>query len=119
MHTRLKPFSSVCNAAVRSGDYYLFEDLGEKIELDLMTAKTPTVVHDVQLRQRLASKQTVEQVRNCDRFIHSFAMRALFTAFNMLRVIIMLQELIQMTNNKQNAATQQSYAKNSHQSNTA
>lgn len=56
----------VCGAAVRSGDYYLFEDLGEKIELDLMTAKAPDVVSDLQLRQRLASKQTVEQVREID-----------------------------------------------------
>lgn len=34
-----------------------------KIELDMMTDKTPAVVSDVQLRQRLASKQTIEQVR--------------------------------------------------------
>lgn len=50
-------------AAVRSGDYYLFEDMNMKIELDMMTDKTPAVVSDVQLRQRLASKQTIEQVR--------------------------------------------------------
>lgn len=67
----------VCCAAVRSGDYYLFEDLGEKIELDLMTAKAPAVVSDLQLRQRLASKQTVEQVREID-FVDEMSVCGIF-----------------------------------------
>lgn len=62
LHTYYANLRAIRFAAVRAGDYYLFEDLGEKIELDLMTAKMPSVVNDVQMRQRMASKQTIEQV---------------------------------------------------------
>lgn len=50
------------NAAVRSGDYYLFEDLDEKVELDLLHERPSAGIDDAITDRKLADKLTVEQV---------------------------------------------------------
>lgn len=50
------------SAAVRSGDYYLFDDFGEKVELDLMDAKPATAVSDQQLKRRMSTRRSLKQV---------------------------------------------------------
>lgn len=51
------------NAAVRSGDYYLFEDLDEKVELDLLHERPSAGIEDAITDRKLADKQTFEQVK--------------------------------------------------------
>lgn len=50
------------NAAVRSGDYYLFEDLDEKVELDLLHERPSAGIEDTITERKLGDKMTVEQV---------------------------------------------------------
>lgn len=48
--------------AVRSGDYYLFEDLDEKVELDLIHERPSAAINDAMPDKKLGDKLTVEQV---------------------------------------------------------
>lgn len=48
--------------AVRSGDYYLFADLDEKIELDLINERASAGIEDSMAEKKLADKMTIEQV---------------------------------------------------------
>lgn len=48
--------------AVRSGDYYLFADLDEKIELDLINERASAGIQDTMAEKKLADKMTIEQV---------------------------------------------------------
>lgn len=48
--------------AVRSGDYYLFEDLDEKVELDLLHERPSAVIDDAITDRKLSDKMTIEQV---------------------------------------------------------
>lgn len=50
------------NTAVRSGDYYLFEDLDEKVELDLIHERPSAGIEDALSDKKLADKLTIEQV---------------------------------------------------------
>lgn len=50
-------------AAVRSGDYYLFEDLDEKVELDLLHERPSAGIEDAITDRKLGDKLTVEQVK--------------------------------------------------------
>lgn len=50
--------------AVRSGDYYLFEDLDEKVELDLLHERPSAGIDDAITERKLSDKMTIEQV-NC------------------------------------------------------
>lgn len=49
--------------AVRSGDYYLFEDLDEKVELDLLFEQPSAGIDDAMNDHKLSDKLTIEQVR--------------------------------------------------------
>lgn len=53
--------SNVC-IAVRSGDYYLFEDLDEKVELDLIHERPSAGIEDALSDKKLGDKLTIEQV---------------------------------------------------------
>lgn len=53
---------SCFSTAVRSGDYYLFEDLDEKVELDLLYECPSGGIEDAITDRKLADKMTVEQV---------------------------------------------------------
>lgn len=58
-----------CITAVRSGDYYLFEDLDEKVELDLIHERPSAGIEDAMTDKKLNDKLTIEQVRDsghCD-----------------------------------------------------
>lgn len=48
--------------AVRSGDYYLFEDLDEKVELDLLHERPSAGISDAITDRKLGDKMTLEQV---------------------------------------------------------
>lgn len=48
--------------AVRSGDYYLFEDLDEKVELDLLHERPSAGIDDAITDRKLSDKMTIEQV---------------------------------------------------------
>lgn len=48
--------------AVRSGDYYLFADLDEKIELDLINERASAGIEDTMAEKKLADRMTMEQV---------------------------------------------------------
>lgn len=48
--------------AVRSGDYYLFEDLDEKVELDLIHERPSAGIEDALSDKKLGDKLTIEQV---------------------------------------------------------
>ncbi|XP_031619375.1 piezo-type mechanosensitive ion channel component isoform X7 [Contarinia nasturtii] len=48
--------------AVRSGDYYLFEDLDEKVELDLLHERPSAGIDDAITDRKLSDKLTIEQV---------------------------------------------------------
>lgn len=48
--------------AVRSGDYYLFEDLDEKVELDLLYKQPSAGIDDTITDRKLSDKLTIEQV---------------------------------------------------------
>lgn len=50
-------------AAVRSGDYYLFEDLDEKVELDLLHERPSAGIEDAITDRKMGDKLTVEQVK--------------------------------------------------------
>lgn len=50
------------NIAVRSGDYYLFADLDEKVELDLIHERPSAGIEDSLADKKLADKLTIEQV---------------------------------------------------------
>ncbi|XP_055299198.1 piezo-type mechanosensitive ion channel component isoform X29 [Sitodiplosis mosellana] len=47
--------------AVRSGDYYLFEDLDEKVELDLLHQRPSAGIDDAITDRKLSDKMTIEQ----------------------------------------------------------
>jgi hypothetical protein len=47
---------------VRSGDYYLFEDLDEKVELDLLHERPSAGIDDAITDRKLSDKMTIEQV---------------------------------------------------------
>lgn len=47
---------------MRSGDYYLFEDLDEKVELDLIHARPSAGIEDTLSDLKLADRKTLEQV---------------------------------------------------------
>lgn len=49
--------------AVRSGDYYLFEDLDEKVELDLLHERPSAGIDEAMADRKLSDKLTIEQVR--------------------------------------------------------
>lgn len=53
---------SLRKIAVRSGDYYLFADLDEKIELDLINERASAGIEDTMAEKKLADKMTIEQV---------------------------------------------------------
>ncbi|XP_031619369.1 piezo-type mechanosensitive ion channel component isoform X2 [Contarinia nasturtii] len=48
--------------SVRSGDYYLFEDLDEKVELDLLHERPSAGIDDAITDRKLSDKLTIEQV---------------------------------------------------------
>lgn len=48
--------------AVRSGDYYLFEDLDEKVELDLLHERPSAGIDDAMTDKKMSDKMTIEQV---------------------------------------------------------
>lgn len=54
-------FVKMC-AAVRSGDYYLFEDLDEKVELDLLHERPSAGIEDEITDRKMGDKMTMEQV---------------------------------------------------------
>lgn len=58
------------NTAVRSGDYYLFRDLDEKIELDLINERASAGIEDTMAEKKLADKMTMEQVGARDIYIN-------------------------------------------------
>lgn len=49
-------------SAVRSGDYYLFADLDEKIQLHLLSERASAAIADTITEKKLADKMTIEQV---------------------------------------------------------
>lgn len=53
---------SFTKTAVRSGDYYLFEDLDEKVELDLFNERPSAAIDDAITERKLSDKLTIEQV---------------------------------------------------------
>lgn len=55
-------FSQNATLAVRSGDYYLFEDLDEKVELDLLHQRPSAGIEDTITDRKMADKMTVEKV---------------------------------------------------------
>lgn len=55
-------FFTRAKTAVRSGDYYLFADLDEKIELDLINERASAGIEDSMAEKKLADKMTIEQV---------------------------------------------------------
>lgn len=59
----LMPMFFVLNLAVRSGDYYLFEDLDEKVELDLLHERPSAGIDDAMTDRKLSDKMTIEQVK--------------------------------------------------------
>lgn len=48
--------------AVRSGDYYLFEDVFEKVDLDMIDSKPDAAVHDKLLKRRMSTHRNLKQV---------------------------------------------------------
>lgn len=48
--------------AVRSGDYYLFEDLDEKVELELLHERPSAGIDDAMTDRKMSDKMTIEQV---------------------------------------------------------
>lgn len=48
--------------AVRSGDYYLFEDLDEKVELELLHERPSAGIDDAITDRKMSDKMTIEQV---------------------------------------------------------
>lgn len=68
----------VPNAAVRSGDYYLFEDLDEKVELDLLHERPSAGIEDAITDRKMGDKMTVEEVNfSSDNFLFPFNIRSL------------------------------------------
>lgn len=55
--------------AVRSGDYYLFEDLDEKVELDLLHERPSAGIDDAITDRKLSDKLTIEQVNRICSFV--------------------------------------------------
>lgn len=47
---------------MRSGDYYLFEDLDEKVELELLHERPSAGIDDTMTDRKMSDKMTIEQV---------------------------------------------------------
>lgn len=53
--------------AILSGDYYLFEDMDENLELNLLHEKPNVAVEDDVLKRNISKKMTFEEV---SRYFH-------------------------------------------------
>lgn len=57
--------------AILSGDYYLFEDMDENLELNLLHEKPNVAVEDDVLKRNISKRRTFEEV--CDRMTLLFS----------------------------------------------